>query len=777
MELSSNNKIIKNKINKKKINKRNENDKGMQTLLPQPPFRKRNKRNRNRNKNNDNNNGNQQLLVNYSDSDDNMKNMNDGRGVPLPNSDDEDNNDKNEKKEEKNENKKEEKDDEEENEIQKALVARDGAYDINGNLVPAIGKARYFNIKKKTHWSDRRRKQQQQQQYNDKNDLNNNENEEKKQQQQHHQPNIIRGMNKMVQNEPEYKNEEINKKVKNIVDKFHITKYLKKEEKDINDKYDKDKCGNPYEISAGKYIIKDYNVYDEEEIKYDGGIIVNSFWDCNYYDNPFRKILLDDWNIRRIGNNVCMEIRNDKFDEWIEKKENEKWKEFKLLIVDKEKKRETQECVVEWNPPKLWYPPQKMVLVDVPRWCNRMDRLKELILNGIKRKMRNNILMDELKKIINIDEKYKKLYDIFNEILKDNDGITCHFPTDMLENDKILQNIMKYLNDMMDGMDPNKIITKIDRLYKNQVMNPTKLRMVGLIIEDIPLQYLKNVKIPIGTEYAILQDSSVLSGVIGFLVDIPQCTHCWEIGHKWKWCDKRKKEINNKRILVEKLYNEKKMTKKQRNKELNEFSPKRYCKKCHKKGHNGKECTNIRNLKCGICSGPHESIKCAKCPVIRKLIKLYQKAIIMRDDGVSIKEIKKMNNDSILKYVKGDNGLHHQQLLQSMTSSTIDRGGNNNNNNKNEENKDDMNNDDLSMQSNHNSSANLSSTSITQPTIHTNEDKSLLSAIGSNTNNEIDPHFADNQLQSDDDYITRTNTANGPPPKKRKNNNNNNNTY
>ena len=786
MELTSNNRIIKNKINK--INKRNNDDKGMQTLLPQPPFRNRSKRKRNKNKNkkNENNNNNEnEKIVQYSDSDDDMnennKNMDDGRKKQLPTTDDEDNGNNDDKKE------KEEKDEKEDDETkididaecQRAEFARDGAWDINGKLVPYIGKARYFYGKKKTHWNDEKKKQQQRRKQNDNYERNKNKNDENNNNQQQ-QPNVIRGVNKVVQNEPEYKNEEMNKRVKNIVEKFHIHKYIKKKKEDIKNKYDKDRFGNPFEIIPGKYIIKNYVVYNEEELKMDGYNIANAFWDHNYYNNPFRKVLLDEWEIKRSGGEVIMNVRNDIFDELMDKKENEQWNEFKLIIKDKENKKETQECMVEWIPSKCTYPPQRMVLVDVPRWCNRMDRLKELIINGIKKKMRNTILMNGLEYIINKDNKYKNLYNILVDILKDNDGITIHFPPDMVASDKLLQNIENEYYDAikrLNGMDPTKIITKIDRLYDNEMINPTKLRMVGLIIEGVPLQYLKNIKVPIGTEYAMLQDSSVLSDVVKFLVDIPQCTHCWSIGHKWKWCKSRQHEINENRKNVDKLYNEKKMQKKERNIRWNK-PPERYCKKCNKRGHNGRDCKS-KNRKCGICSGQHESIKCAKCPVIKKLIKLYQKAVVMRDDGVSIENIKKINNYNILKYVSGGNKLHQQQLSQSMSVSTVDRGGtDSNNNNKKEENKDDSDDNVLSLQTNHNSSANNTMVS-TSPFIPTSQTQipsqaaqGILNAVQHGNNKEMDQHF---DQQFDDDTIrNRRASINGPPIKKHKANNANN---
>ena len=413
-----------------------------------------------------------------------------------------------------------------------------------------------------------------------------------------------------------------------------------------------------------------------------------------------------------------------------------------------------------------------MVLVDVPKWCNRMDRLKELIINGIKKKMRNVILMRGLKYIRNIDKKYNDLYNILLEVLRDNDGITVHFPPDMVASDKYLQNIMKSYEETVDGMDPNKIITKIDRLYDNEMINPTKLRMVGLIIEDVPLQYLKNIKIPIGTEYALLQDSSVLSDVIKFLVDIPQCTHCWAIGHKWKWCKERNKEIREKRNNADKLYNENKMQKKERNKIWNE-PPKRYCKKCHNRGHNGKDCYS-KVKKCGICLGPHESIKCAQCPVIKKLITLYQKATIMRDDGALIENIRKMDNFNIMKYDSGGNALHQQKLSQSMTASTVDRGGTDNmDENKNEENNNDLNDNELSLQINHNNSANNSlnpttSSKVSQASISAS-DKGILKDVQINNNNEFNSHYDDSQV-NDDERAVFADTLGGtePPSKKRK---------
>ena len=374
--------------------------------------------------------------------------------------------------------------------------------------------------------------------------------------------------------------------------------------------------------------------------------------------------------------------------------------------------------------------------------------------------------MNGLKSIININNKYKYLYDIMSNVLKENDGITCHFPADMLENDKLLQTIMKNMENNMKGMDPNKIIKKIDRLYNNQMMNPVKLRMVGLIIEGIPLQFLKNIKIPIGTHYAMLQDASVLSGVIGFLVDIPQCTHCWGIGHKWQWCKEKKNEENAKRKQLNKLCNDGTISIQQKKKQWNEYSPKRYCKKCHKRGHNGNECTS-KDLKCGICTGAHESIKCAKCPVIRKLITLYQKSIAMMDDGISIERIKEIDNDNILKYVSGNK--YRQNQSQQMNSSSIDRGGNNNNNNnKKEEKKDDENNDDLSMQNNHNNPASNNSSIQprlpTQQTQLTMDQTSVFDAMEHGTNNEIDQEFDD-----DLGHINKMmNTDGGPPIKKRK---------
>ena len=209
--------------------------------------------------------------------------------------------------------------------------------------------------------------------------------------------------------------------------------------------------------------------------------------------------------------------------------------------------------------------------------------------------------------------------------------------------------------------------------------------------------------------------------------------------------------------------NKNEITVKQRNKQWNEYSPKRYCKKCHKRGHNGKDCkSNKKKYKCGICNGSHESIKCAKCPVIRKLIKLYQKAVTMMDDGATIDNIKKMENYEILNYISGDNQKYHQHLSQTLDPSSIDRGGGNtNSNDEKEEKKNDMNNDDIMMQNDHDNSATISSIPTLQPTQPT-QDKSALLSLQGGTVHEIDKNYDEN----DDDTVLKGDTM-GAPPKKR----------
>ena len=139
----------------------------------------------------------------------------------------------------------------------------------------------------------------------------------------------------------------------------------------------------------------------------------------------------------------------------------------------------------------------------------------------------------------------------------------------------------------------------------------------------------------------------------------------------------------------------------------------------------------------------------------------------MRDDGATIKNIKRMDNNEILKYTSGDNEKFRQQLSQALSASTIDRGGSGGQeNDEKDENKENMNKDDNIMQENHNNPAKISSTisPITQPT---KQDDEAMNAFQGGTNKEVDKNYE----EDDDQDVLNQGTLGGPPRKKHKGNN------
>ena len=236
----------------------------------------------------------------------------------------------------------------------------------------------------------------------------------------------------------------------------------------------------------------------------------------------------------------------------------------------------------------------------------------------------------------------------------------------------------------------------IRRLWNNEAGSKSiKTDKVELVFDNIPLSYLRNIQIPLGNTVAMLQDASILSEVQQFIADIPQCTHCWKLAHKYKKCEERNDAINQHKKKIENELKNGEIDEKQKEEKLQKWHIKRYCKKCGKKGHNARDCRNQQSH-CAICDGNHASIKSAGCPAVRTLIKLFRNARMMQQDGHTIDSIKGHNNRTILLYDKkrvlgNDNGksqqLHDlQRKGKSLSPAEVDRGGkNDNNNNKKEE--------------------------------------------------------------------------------------------
>ena len=314
---------------------------------------------------------------------------------------------------------------------------------------------------------------------------------------------------------------------------------------------------------------------------------------------------------------------------------------------------------------------------------------------------------------------------------------------------------MEVVNNYVDYICAADNIKSIKRLWNNKSYSKSvKTDKVEIIFDNIPLSYLRNIQIPLGNTVALLQDASILTEVQKFISEIPQCTHCWKLAHKYKKCEERNEQINNYRKTMEDKVKNDEIDEKQKEINIKEYHPKRYCKKCNKKGHRARDC-KIQQLCCAICGGNHASIKSADCPAVRTLIKLYRNARMMQQDGFSLDKIKGHRNYTILQYEKNrvlpkQNNQQQQlhNLAHQYNPSEIDRGGNVNG--------DDNKKDDNEIKNNDDNDVNMNNGSQTPLTPVTDQD-SFADKQGYHTADEINKLVTEVDKIGNDDNTNNMN--------------------
>ena len=332
------------------------------------------------------------------------------------------------------------------------------------------------------------------------------------------------------------------------------------------------------------------------------------------------------------------------------------------------------------QPTREVYPECRMILEGVPRRYFNYTQLKQEIMHGFGRKIHNKMILEKLNEINHpCYGKFKKINEINPLICLSWDMVP---PAETIKFDQTKMMVLKQkMHELVHEMVKIENIMAIQRERSDDKSVPSK---VHVTIRGIPENYFHDNILINDTVVKVVYDVRFIAESV-VLARIPQCYHCWGLGHFKDKCHRLKYV---------------------------------WCRRCGEKGHEQHQCQ--KQAHCALCGGNHRAYK-TSCPGFKPLIKTYRTGKeLIRNGTLLPKKIGQWTNDQIMNQCNVDK---KKLMLEGNDDKNKNKNTNNNNDNQMDLDNDDEQKEIETTTNGNNTTTKTATAIITTPTSTTNDNK------------------------------------------------------
>ena len=361
--------------------------------------------------------------------------------------------------------------------------------------------------------------------------------------------------------------------------------------------------GNKQILIKPRLVIKDYHKWSQAQYVQHSKIF-DGLWAINGYKSPFIHLHPDKVKINQSGRDLSIVIKED-IDGFNE--------HLGLNLLAYKMEVEKQQFTMHYQAEKRVYPECRMIFTGIPRKYYNYQELKQLIMEGFARKIHNKTVLRMMKQYNH------PCYSHFVEIHRVNPFIRLPLETvgdfdDFAHTDLVKLNaeVAAYTSPFFDPRNITAVQReRTDEKKENRNKIPPN---VHVSVKNIPEEYFKD-KIMINDAVVdIVYDTQFLAEST-LLQRIPQCYHCWDLGHFDSKCHR-----------LEYVW----------------------CRKCGGRDHTSHQCKN--DAQCAMCGGKHRAYK-SSCTGLKPLVAAYRtgKALV-KSGKIKPSEAYKWSNSDLLGY-------------------------------------------------------------------------------------------------------------------------------
>lgn len=363
--------------------------------------------------------------------------------------------------------------------------------------------------------------------------------------------------------------DEIKDRLATFIKRHRMPKYLEQADEKRFDKFARDSDGNRQITVKPRLVIK--NFYRKNKPQWQSHRkILDALWSIDGYQNPFIYLEPDKLKIQQSGIDLIIMIKEDVG-------------EFTTNVADTnyDIEIENDKYTLQHQKARMVYHECRMILEGVPRRYFNYAELKKEVMNGFQRKIHNKLILQKLKEIDHPQYgRYKKINEINPSIFLSWDMISSNKKLNKEQIIDLKRKMFKKTNEMT----PITNIMAIQRERTDDKGVPSK---VHVSIRGIPEKYFHdNILINDAVVKVVYDVRFIAESVV--LQRIPQCYHCWGLGHFKDRCHR-----------------------------LDYV----WCRRCGEKGHEQQQCQ--KQAHCALCGGKHRAYK-SSCPGFIPLINIYR---------------------------------------------------------------------------------------------------------------------------------------------------------
>ena len=299
-----------------------------------------------------------------------------------------------------------------------------------------------------------------------------------------------------------------------------------------------------------------------------------------------------------------------------------------------------------YNPPKCKYPRREIILNGVDKSYMDMNDIKKQLIYEIRRQVRKKMIFGD-----DFTGDVKNYIDRLKIIAQKYPYVDINIPLEYKEKDEDgnIVSIMEILAGKVGEIVHDKSIQTVVRILDTEEEKIKKTDKISFMVDNISPYYFRDINIYIGLKKTeILVEDDMKKKIDDFFKKVKKCNYCHLLGHSTHTCRNKRDKIKcNNKILKQKVDN-KEMGVFQMEREQRTWYPPPICRECGQEGHRSSLMNQCKNdKKCLWCEGSHATRLSLNCPLMKKLLLLYNNAMKMKMAG---EDISKWKNIDILRY-------------------------------------------------------------------------------------------------------------------------------